>query len=120
MPYLGLLTNNITKFVSTEKTGGNGKSTKLNDDNRHTLLNEHLGPVKRGVGAGDKHPMSADWPIAKGFGVLGLLGTLRNMARWRLRGDHKRSMLIDATSGEPLVKPLVLTLEQRQNAQSKT
>lgn len=39
---------------------------------------------------------------------------LGKLMRWRLRGDHKRSALFDATSGEPLVEPRVLAEGERE------
>jgi hypothetical protein len=36
------------------------------------------------------------------------------MARWRLRGDHKRSPLFDAATGAPLVEPRVLGAAERE------
>ena len=129
MPYVGLLTNNVSKISGTNDTknsgsssngsAGKGKNKTLTDENRHAQLNDTLGPVQFGVGAGDKHPMSADWPIAKGFGFRGMFGTLRNMAKWRLRGDHKRSIFIDADTGKLLAEPMLLTIEQRQAAKNK-
>lgn len=128
MPYVGLLTNNISKISgassstnqtqSTKKTTAKSKNKPLTDENREIHLNEVVGPVKYGVGAGDEHPMIADWPVSKGFGFRGMFGTLRNMARWRIRGDHKRSVLIDSTTGKPLVAPSILTKEQRLAAKN--
>ncbi|MFT6303191.1 MAG: hypothetical protein ACI9XK_005078 [Granulosicoccus sp.] len=127
MPYVGLLVNNIRKITganidtkhpqSTNKSAG--KNKPFNDENRQTHVHDFVGPVRFGVGAGDKHPISADWPVSKGFGFRGMFGTLRNMARWRLRGDHKRSIFIDSVSGKPLVEPTLLTVEQRQEARKR-
>ncbi len=121
MPYLGLITTNITKISQTTRPakGKKSQSTKVDNENRDNALNDCLGPVKYGVCAGKQHPMSTDWPVAKGFGLRGILGTLRNMARWRLRGDHKKSVLIDAETAEPLVPPTLISLEERQAARSK-
>lgn len=126
MPYVGLLVNNIGKITgantdlnpaqSTNKATGKNKT--LTDENRHTHLHDVIGPVKFGVGAGDKHPISADWPVSKGFGFQGLFGTLMNMAKWRIRGDHKRSIFVDSISGKPLVEPTLLTIEQRNKARN--
>jgi hypothetical protein len=126
MPYIGLLANNITKIMganndkcdgqSANRSVGKSSNKTITDENRHTHLHDVIGPVKFGVGAGTKHPISADWPVAKGFGFRGLFGTLRNMAKWRIRGDHKRSILIESDSGKPLVEPTLLTREQRQAA----
>ena len=123
MPYVGLLTNNISKITMAGKKTSNNAAAKatnktLSDENRQAHLDEALGPVAFGVGAGEKHPISADWPVAKGFGLKGTLGTLKNMARWRIRGDHKRSIFIDSDTGKPLVEPTLLTLEQRRAAKT--
>lgn len=124
MPYLGLLTANIIKLshsaTANKKTKNKRpQSIKINPENRNKCLNDYLGPVKYGVCAGNQHPISTSWPVAKGFGVRGIVGTLRNMARWRLKGDHKRSLLIDAETGTPLVTPTLITLEERQAAKAK-
>ena len=128
MPYVGLITNNISKVIAPktaklhqpENTGkaGSGKHKTLNDDNREARLLEVFGPIKFGICAGDKHPLKAAWPISKGFGFRGLFGTLRVMGRWRLRGDHKRSIFIDIASGKPLVEPSLISKEQRQAAKN--
>jgi hypothetical protein len=39
---------------------------------------------------------------------------LAKLMRWRLRGDHKRSPLFDATTGKPLVEPRVLDGDERE------
>jgi len=129
MPYAGLLTNNIIHIssASSEKerqlsncNADNKEYTKsLSEENRNIQLNEAIGPVEFGVGAGDKHPIKANWPVAKGFGFRGMFGTLKNMATWRLRGDHKHSIFVDSVSGKPLVEPTILTLEQRQMAKNE-
>lgn len=124
MPYLGLLTKNINKITvpsDSERKAVKRKtqSIKISDEIRSNKLDEYLGTVKYGVCAGSQYPMSTTWPVAKGFGIRGILGTLRNMARWRLRGDHKKSILIDGESGAPLVPPIVISLEERQAAKSK-
>lgn len=127
MPYVGLLTDNIISVSGHPAGKSNRHLTKiatspstnktLTDENRHALLHEYVGPVKFGVGAGERHPINADWPISKGFGFRGMLSTIRNMAKWRLRGDHTRSGLIDSVSGKPIVEPLILTKKQRQAAE---
>ncbi len=94
MPYLGLQSATIKK----------------------SDIDRKLGPVKFGVGAGNQHPINAPWPVSKGFGFRGLFGTLKNIGRWRMNGDHKRSELIDADTSEPLCTPYVLSLEERRNA----
>lgn len=127
MPYVGLLVNNIGK-ISGANTDTNhaqptnetaSKNKTLTAESRHAHLHNVIGPVKFGVGAGDKHPINADWPVAKGFGFRGLFETLRNMAKWRIRGDHKRSIFIDSVSGKPLVEPTLLTIEQINEARNK-
>jgi hypothetical protein len=40
---------------------------------------------------------------------------LAKLLRWRLRGDHKRSALFDASSGKPLVEPRVLRAAERDD-----
>lgn len=105
MPYLGLLTRNLKKLKKSSK-GKSGSSVTHSID-------ELIGPVSFGVGAGDQHPIVADWPVAKGFGFRGLFSTLRNIARWRVRGDHKRSELLDSETGEPFVTPYVLSAQER-------
>lgn len=121
MPYLGLLTTNITKISQTSRPakGKRSQSTKVDEENREKVLNDCVGPVKYGVCAGKQYPMSTAWPVAKGFGIRGIIGTLRNMARWRLRGDHKKSILIDGETAEPLANPTLISLEERQAASSK-
>jgi hypothetical protein len=126
MPYVGLLANNISSIAQTSSdknrrqsvtdADNNNIEEPFTDENRAAHLNDAFGPVMYGVGAGEKHPMNADWPIAKGFGFKGMFGTLKNMLTWRLRGDHKRSIFIDSISGEPLVVPTLLTREQRKAA----
>lgn len=108
MPYLALFTRNLKKLKKSAK----GKSSSLITRSIDNLI----GPVSFGVGAGNLHPIEADWPVAKGFGFRGLFGTLRNIARWRLRGDHKRSELLDWETGEPLVTPYVLSVQERNIA----
>ena len=39
---------------------------------------------------------------------------LAKVLRWRLRGDHKRSALLDAATGKPLVEPRVLGEAERE------
>ena len=126
MPYVGLLANNIIKITGANidishgqadnNAAGKSSNKTLIDENRHTYLHDAIGPVQFGVGAGAKHPISADWPVAKGFGFRGLFGTLRNMVKWRIRGDHKRSIFIDSASGKPIIVPTLLTRDQRQAA----
>jgi hypothetical protein len=38
---------------------------------------------------------------------------LAKVLRWRLRGDHKRSPLLDAAMGQPVVEPRVLREDER-------
>jgi len=110
MPYLGLLTRNLKKLKKSSK-GRSSSSVTHSIDNL-------IGPVSFGVGAGELHPIEADWPVAKGIGVRGLFSTLRNIARWRLRGDHKRSELLNWETGEPCVTPYVLSLQERTTAKN--
>jgi hypothetical protein len=112
MPYLGLLTRNFQKIKKKNKHNTKRHAASNDENDIQTLI----GSVSFGVGAGSQHPVSADWPVAKGFCFRGLLYTLKNIGRWRLRGDQKRSELLDAETGEPVVKPYVLTLEERQSA----
>lgn len=42
-----------------------------------------------------------------------LLRVLRLMLTWRLRGDHRRSPLFDATTGLPITAPRVLSASER-------
>lgn len=112
MPYLGLLTRNFKKLKKNAKRNNKDQSVPNHADN----ILARIGPVSFGVGAGSQHPIVADWRVAKGFGFKGLLSTLKNIGRWRLRGDQKRSELINAETGEPVLTPYILSLEERQNA----
>jgi len=126
MPYVGLLCNTIKKASNVPDKAINRSSKKSNktkagmlsitDDMREEQLNAILGAVQFGVGAGTRHPLQASWPISKGFGVRGMFSTLRNMARWRLRGDQKRSVFIDSETDEPLVSPTLVSKAERQAA----
>lgn len=110
MPYVGLLTKNIKSgFGKGKKTPSN---TPRGGNTPQDPLTALLGPVRFGVGAGQNHPIKAAWPVARGFGIRGIASTLRNMGRWRLRGDHRRSPFIDHASGQPVVKPVVISDEQ--------
>ena len=114
MPYLGLLTRNFRKIQNKKKSKHNAKRhATSNDENDIQTL---IGPVSFGVGAGSQHPLAADWPVAKGFGFRGLINTFKNIGRWRIRGDQKSSELLDPETGEPVVTPYVLTMEERQSA----
>ncbi|NND93191.1 MAG: hypothetical protein HKN42_20220 [Granulosicoccus sp.] len=93
MPYVGLLTRNL-------RTGGK-------------KLEQLIGPIRFGVGAGRLHPLPVPFPVSKGFGIRGTLGTLRQIARWRMAGDHQHSELIDAQTGLPAVAPRILTSAER-------
>ncbi|MFT5045171.1 MAG: hypothetical protein ACI8UP_002142 [Porticoccaceae bacterium] len=125
MPYVGLLLNNISNITNAnintnhQQSSGQGRNKTLTDENRLAQLQNVIGPVQFGVGAGIKHPINADWPVSKGFGFRGMFGTLRNMAIWRIRGDHKRSIFIDSVNGKPLVQPTLFTIGQRQAARNK-
>lgn len=112
MPYLGLLTRNFQKIKNSTKHSKKSQAVSHDQNNIQAMI----GPVSFGVGAGSQHPLAADWPVAKGFGFRGLVSTLKNIGRWRLRGDQKRSVLLDAETGEPTVKPYVLSLEERRGA----
>ncbi len=126
MPYVGLLNNNITKATGqpasgneTEKNSSKKIKTRTVTVNKQTMseqLNSILGPVRFGVGAGSKHPIKAPWPVSKGFGLRGTLGTLRNIARWRRIGDHKKSVFINHESNLPTVEPVILSLQERNDA----
>jgi hypothetical protein len=125
IPYVGLLLNNISNITGAntnkndQQSTGLGRNKTLTNENRLGQLQNVIGPVQFGVGAGNKHPINADWPVSKGFGFRGMFSTLKNMAKWRIRGDHKRSILIDSVSGSPLVQPTLLTIEQRQAARNQ-
>jgi hypothetical protein len=93
MPYVGLISMNL----ATDRK----------------RLDGLIGPVCFGVGAGKQHPIPAGWPVAKGFGVKAVVTALKNMSRWRLAGDHKRSELFETGSDQPITKPHVLTDEER-------
>lgn len=110
MPYVGLLTKNI-KLQSGSRARSKTRPA-VDDATLQDPFAALIGPVKFGVGAGHRHPIKAPWPVARRFGFRCLTRTLRNMARWRLRGDHKHSPFIDFTSGEPVVKPVVIGADQ--------
>jgi hypothetical protein len=42
------------------------------------------------------------------------------LARWRLRGDHKRSPLFDAATGKPLAEPRVLGVAEREELRQRS
>ncbi|ACY14154.1 DUF6151 family protein [Haliangium ochraceum] len=74
-----------------------------------------LGPNLGNINGG-----SARGPVEepKFFGKVAVIGRfLRTVAGRRWRGEHKQSPLFDPASGEPVVTPRVLTLEQRQEAE---
>jgi len=126
MPYVGLLNYNITKSTGqTALSSTNSKNTNatrtvtINRQTSTEQLNEILGPIKFGVGAGSKHPLTAPWPISKGFGLRGTFSTLKNIARWKRAGDDKKSIFINHESNLPAVEPTILSLEERNTAHPK-
>ena len=44
---------------------------------------------------------------------------LAKVLRWRLRGDHKRSPLLDAATGKPVVEPRVLGEAEREELRQR-
>lgn len=94
MPFIALITNNLMC-------------------NQSTLANK-VGPVRLGMCAGSQHPISADWPTARNFGFKVLTRTLLNIGRWRIAGDHTRSILIDSDTGKPVVEPYTLNDTERK------
>ena len=100
MPFLGLLKHAVTDSA--------------------TAVRQLAGPVSVGVCAGAQYPFNADWPVKKGFGLAVMFGALRNIVRWRTAGDHKKSELFDLTTGHAIVKPQVLTTEQRAALSTNT
>ena len=112
MPYLALLTRNFSRV----KKSGKRQSDRLSTASIEDKIQAVFGPVSFGVGAGSQHPISAAWPVAKGFGFRGIFSTLKNIGRWRVRGDQKRSELLNAETGEPLKAPYILSIEERQAA----
>lgn len=73
-----------------------------------------LGPIrgrgfaksaKGGRAAVPKDGLPEPLMVARAFGKL---------LRWRWRGDHKRSPLFDAATGEPRVTPRILSAEERE------
>ncbi|MEE9321779.1 MAG: DUF6151 family protein [Granulosicoccus sp.] len=100
LPFLGL----IHTFFSEHKKPG--------------YLDEHFGPVKMGVFAGNTK-REATWPVHAGTPAGLIVSTIRNVAGWRLRGDHKHNMFFDITSGQPISNPIVLTLEERNKLASQ-
>ncbi len=44
---------------------------------------------------------------------------LAKVLRWRLRGDHKRSALLDAATGKPVVEPRVLGESEREELRQR-
>lgn len=79
-------------------------------------LTRQLGPIGLGVFAGDKDIPDADFPIHSGMPVSLLASSVRNLASWRLRGDHLRSPFFDKDTGEPVAEPYILTLDERTQA----
>ena len=72
-----------------------------------------LGPIRgRGFTKGAKGGPAA---VPKdGLPELVMIArVLAKVLRWRLRGDHKRSALLDATTGQPVVEPRVLGEDER-------
>jgi len=112
MPYIGLLTRNFRRLKRNKHQPGKKQSESTDTKNIQALI----GPVRFGVGAGSQHPMVADWPVAKGFGFRGLFGTVKNIGRWRLRADQKRSELLDSETGEPVVTPYTLSPDEQRAA----
>ena len=75
-------------------------------------LDRAIGPVTHGVHAGRGHAVEAPWPVHPGIPLSLLLASVRNVGGWRLRGDHRRSPLTDAATGDPVATPTVLSAEE--------
>ena len=79
------------------------------DDN--VDLETALGPVRLRVSGRYARGGSVPPGAHPGIPKLGMLRTLGIVLKWRLRGDHAKSPLFDATTGQPLATPTVLDAE---------
>jgi Family of unknown function (DUF6151) len=76
------------------------------------LLEQSLGPVRRvftRFATGDAATMPPGSPV-----LLSLLRFAGFALRWKLRGDHRRSVFFDPRTLTPTVTPRVISLEQRE------
>ena len=90
-----------------------GVSTRLVRMPGGTTLDALFGPVSQGLQAGKGHGIEAAWPVHAGVPMRLVTRSIRNIGGWRLRGDQRRSPLLDAGTGEPLVVPEVLSSGER-------
>ena len=90
-----------------------GVSTRFVRAPEGSTLDTLLGPVRCGLQAGRDHGVRAPWPVHAGMPLSLVVGSVRNIGGWRLRGDHRRSPLTDADTGAPKVTPQVLSSEER-------
>lgn len=70
-----------------------------------------FGPVRARVDSAPGTEDSGRHKVAWMFARFFLL-----MAFWRLRGDQKHSPFFDPATGEPVLKPVPLTAEERKAA----
>ena len=91
-----------------------GVSTRFVHVPSGATLDTSLGPVRFGVQAGRDHRVEAAWPVHAGLPFALLATSIRNVGGWRLRGDHRRSPLVDGERGEPVARPRTLSEGERE------